>query len=189
MQLPRSLIQNPNSYLLNTHLKTRLIPTAASSDDVNHGDTNNNHVLPSPNATEQIHRLLTTNPVSNDYSLTVSSASVNPSMSIKDSPMNYIDSAHYVTYSTTTDLNKVSTDFMNLNGGWNSTVNNYPIVGSVSTVKNEPQDYPMGNTLNSQTKPRNTVNRPSKTPLNERPFSCPIDNCPRRFSRSDELTR
>ena len=32
-------------------------------------------------------------------------------------------------------------------------------------------------------------NRPSKTPLHERPYSCPVDECDRRFSRSDELTR
>lgn len=32
-------------------------------------------------------------------------------------------------------------------------------------------------------------NRLSKTPLHERPYSCPVDECDRRFSRSDELTR
>ncbi|KAE9551275.1 hypothetical protein FO519_005506 [Halicephalobus sp. NKZ332] len=32
-------------------------------------------------------------------------------------------------------------------------------------------------------------NRPSKTPLQERPHKCPIEDCDRRFSRSDELTR
>jgi uncharacterized Zn-finger protein len=59
-------------------------------------------------------------------------------------------------------------------------------------VKAEPQEFPMA-IANGQTvqfpKPRNYSNRPSKTPLHERPFSCPVDNCPRRFSRSDELTR
>ena len=29
----------------------------------------------------------------------------------------------------------------------------------------------------------------AKVPLNERPYACLVDNCPRRFSRSDELTR
>ena len=29
----------------------------------------------------------------------------------------------------------------------------------------------------------------TKIPLNQRPYACPVDNCPRRFSRSDELTR
>uniref|UniRef100_A0A7E4W0H6 Zinc finger protein n=1 Tax=Panagrellus redivivus TaxID=6233 RepID=A0A7E4W0H6_PANRE len=33
------------------------------------------------------------------------------------------------------------------------------------------------------------LNRLSKTPLQERPHKCPIDDCDRRFSRSDELTR
>lgn len=28
-----------------------------------------------------------------------------------------------------------------------------------------------------------------KVPPSERPYACPVDNCPRRFSRSDELTR
>ena len=31
--------------------------------------------------------------------------------------------------------------------------------------------------------------RNSKTPLQERPHQCPIENCDKRFSRSDELTR
>ena len=38
-------------------------------------------------------------------------------------------------------------------------------------------------------KPRKYPNRPSKTPINERPHPCPVEGCPRRFSRSDELTR
>lgn len=29
----------------------------------------------------------------------------------------------------------------------------------------------------------------TKVPLNQRPYACPVDSCPRRFSRSDELTR
>ncbi|KAI6240890.1 Early growth response protein 1 [Aphelenchoides fujianensis] len=36
---------------------------------------------------------------------------------------------------------------------------------------------------------RRMSNRPSKTPLQDRPHKCPIDDCDRRFSRSDELTR
>ncbi|QQP50827.1 Uncharacterized protein FKW44_011964, partial [Caligus rogercresseyi] len=32
-------------------------------------------------------------------------------------------------------------------------------------------------------------NRPSKTPVHERPYACPVSDCDRRFSRSDELTR
>ncbi|CAF0926234.1 unnamed protein product [Brachionus calyciflorus] len=38
-------------------------------------------------------------------------------------------------------------------------------------------------------KPRKYPNRPSKTPVNERPHACTVAGCPRRFSRSDELTR
>ncbi|GAB6026441.1 hypothetical protein CHUAL_012640 [Chamberlinius hualienensis] len=38
-------------------------------------------------------------------------------------------------------------------------------------------------------KPRKYPSRPSKTPVHERPYACPIENCDRRFSRSDELTR
>lgn len=38
-------------------------------------------------------------------------------------------------------------------------------------------------------KPRKYPNRPSKIPPHERPYSCLVENCDRRFSRSDELTR
>ncbi len=38
-------------------------------------------------------------------------------------------------------------------------------------------------------KPRKYPNRPSKTPISERPHACTVHGCPRRFSRSDELTR
>ena len=38
-------------------------------------------------------------------------------------------------------------------------------------------------------KQRKYPNRPSKTPVHERPYACPVDACDRRFSRSDELTR
>lgn len=38
-------------------------------------------------------------------------------------------------------------------------------------------------------RPRKYPNRPSKTPVHERPYACPVDGCDRRFSRSDELTR
>lgn len=33
------------------------------------------------------------------------------------------------------------------------------------------------------------MSRPGKTPLQERPHRCPIEDCDKRFSRSDELTR
>ncbi|XP_005992652.1 early growth response protein 3 [Latimeria chalumnae] len=38
-------------------------------------------------------------------------------------------------------------------------------------------------------RPRKYPNRPSKTPIHERPHACPAEGCDRRFSRSDELTR
>ena len=38
-------------------------------------------------------------------------------------------------------------------------------------------------------KQRKYPNRPSKTPISERPHACTVVGCPRRFSRSDELTR
>lgn len=38
-------------------------------------------------------------------------------------------------------------------------------------------------------RPRKYPNRPSKTPVHERPHACPAEHCDRRFSRSDELTR
>lgn len=38
-------------------------------------------------------------------------------------------------------------------------------------------------------KARRYPSRPSKTPVHERPYACPVDACDRRFSRSDELTR
>ncbi len=38
-------------------------------------------------------------------------------------------------------------------------------------------------------RPRKYPNRPSKTPVDERPHACTVAGCPRRFSRSDELTR
>ena len=38
-------------------------------------------------------------------------------------------------------------------------------------------------------KPRKYPNRPSKTPVQDRPYSCPVKPCERRFSRSDELSR
>lgn len=38
-------------------------------------------------------------------------------------------------------------------------------------------------------KPRRYPNRPSKTPVEERPFGCKMEGCRQRFSRSDELQR
>ncbi|KAF7649354.1 hypothetical protein LDENG_00142310 [Lucifuga dentata] len=38
-------------------------------------------------------------------------------------------------------------------------------------------------------RPRKYPNRPSKTPVHQRPYPCPAESCDRRFSRSDELNR
>lgn len=38
-------------------------------------------------------------------------------------------------------------------------------------------------------KRNNPADGRSRTPPSERPYACPVDTCPRRFSRSDELTR
>ncbi|CAL8382931.1 unnamed protein product [Gadus morhua 'NCC'] len=48
-----------------------------------------------------------------------------------------------------------------------------------------PQNLPLRPIL----RPRKYPNRPSKTPIHERPYPCPAEACDRRFSRSDELTR
>lgn len=51
------------------------------------------------------------------------------------------------------------------------------------------QPYSQGQLKLLPVKPRKYPNRPSKTPPHERPYPCPVENCDRRFSRSDELTR
>ncbi|XP_062591401.1 early growth response protein 2-like [Saccostrea cucullata] len=51
------------------------------------------------------------------------------------------------------------------------------------------QPYQQGQLKLMPVKPRKYPNRPSKTPLHERPYACPVESCDRRFSRSDELTR
>lgn len=38
-------------------------------------------------------------------------------------------------------------------------------------------------------KRNNPIEGRSRTPPSERPYACPVETCPRRFSRSDELTR
>lgn len=45
-----------------------------------------------------------------------------------------------------------------------------------------------GNSL-LKAKRNNPTDGRSRTPPSERPYACPVDTCPRRFSRSDELTR
>lgn len=55
----------------------------------------------------------------------------------------------------------------------------------LSSVLNQP--YQQSKLL--PVKPRKYPSRPSKIPLHERPYSCLVETCDRRFSRSDELTR
>lgn len=50
-------------------------------------------------------------------------------------------------------------------------------------------DCPRGIDLAWPTQPRKCTNRTTKVPPNERPFACFLENCRRRFTRSDELAR
>ncbi|CAF1049926.1 unnamed protein product [Adineta steineri] len=244
MQLPRSLINDNKPYALNLQITnpishTTTSPSRSSStnspidnsniDDGNstnnNNNNNNNTVLNTLNVNEQIHTLLTSNPVVADYNIntpdsttSISVPTSSSSSTTNGSRMNYIDQSHYVSYGTpqTSVSQSISSSYhdsivksgtpsnnfmptINMNNtDWtaNTTVNNFTLQpsssSSSSSIKNEPQDYPMtvANDQTTQfTKPRNYSNRPSKTPLHERPFSCPLEHCPRRFSRSDELTR
>jgi len=237
MQLPRSLINENKPFPLNFQLKKSIphITTSSSSktlgENSNLGDANNNNVLDTASVNDQIHTLLTSNPVVTDYSINPpnSTSSVSNSVTVplsssstNETRMNYVDQSHYVPYGTSQQppsyhetLVKPQTSINNfiptlsLNGtghsygkptgtnDWTTTQSNtyslqIPSSSSSSSIKDEPQEYPIlsgnGQTMNFP-KAKNYPNRPSKTPLHERPFSCPIENCPRRFSRSDELTR
>lgn len=251
MQLPRSLLDKNKPFPLNLQLKKPIPPitlstpatttTAATTktlvESSNRGDTNNNNILESASVTDQIHTLLTSNPVGTDYNINPSNSTSSVSNSVtvvptsssssstSESNMNYVDQSHYVSYvnnppppsyhEAVVKQGTTMTNFMpplNINGtglsygkssGNNDWTNNPtntftlpPLPSSASAsslVKDEPQDYQPSIASNGQTvhfaKPKTYVNRPSKTPLHERPFSCPIEHCPRRFSRSDELTR
>uniref|UniRef100_V9KRC6 Early growth response protein 2b n=1 Tax=Callorhinchus milii TaxID=7868 RepID=V9KRC6_CALMI len=76
-----------------------------------------------------------------------------------------------------------------------------PPLTPLSTIRNFTMGNPAGegprvsSTYGGQNLPlrpirlRKYPNRPSKTPVHERPYPCPAEGCDRRFSRSDELTR
>jgi hypothetical protein len=90
-----------------------------------------------------------------------------------------------------------------------------PVSCNLAVVKNEPMDYmvqsvapvsqrtteplgqrnsmldvkPMTTMELMPIRPRKYPVRPCKVPPHERPFSCLMESCDRRFSRSDELTR
>ncbi|KAG8450859.1 hypothetical protein GDO86_003213, partial [Hymenochirus boettgeri] len=67
-----------------------------------------------------------------------------------------------------------------------STICKFNQAGSTDTPGTySPHNLPLRPIL----RPRKYPNRPSKTPVHERPYPCPAEGCDRRFSRSDELTR
>ncbi|CAF0988555.1 unnamed protein product [Rotaria sordida] len=236
MQLPRSLINENKPITLNfqiqpiSHIKTSptsslSIQSSIENSTINDTNNNDNNILSTPNVNDQIHTLLTSNPVVTDYNIgpsntttvpTTTSSSSSSSTTTNKSAMNYVEQSHYASYrtpqtsvsqstlpsyhdsivkSSPTSNNFVPT--ININGvDWttnrSSNFTFQPSSSSSSCIKDEPQDYPMVNgniQTNHFVKPRTYTTRPSKTPLHERPFPCPVDQCPRRFSRSDELTR
>lgn len=79
---------------------------------------------------------------------------------------------------------KKETQFLSPNQDVQSSVNNKSLI-----ILNQAKQLSQQHQQFLPLKPRKYPNRPSKTPINERPHPCPVDGCPRRFSRSDELTR
>lgn len=65
----------------------------------------------------------------------------------------------------------------------------------IQTVRNLPELMPLplilprGIGLVWPTQPRKCTNHTTKVPPNERPYACFLENCKRRFTRSDELAR
>lgn len=71
-----------------------------------------------------------------------------------------------------------------------NTIRNFTLGGPASEGPRLPTAYsPQNLPLRPILRPRKYPNRPSKTPVHERPYPCPAEGCDRRFSRSDELTR
>ncbi|KAM9325036.1 E3 SUMO-protein ligase EGR2 [Gastrophryne carolinensis] len=72
-----------------------------------------------------------------------------------------------------------------------STIRNFTLGGASGEATRLPSAYtsPQNLPLRPILRPRKYPNRPSKTPVHERPYPCPAEGCDRRFSRSDELTR
>lgn len=73
-------------------------------------------------------------------------------------------------------LNATPNDFLNNNFGKMNkpAVNQRPTKAGSNLLKLKREDQ---------------LAKRSKTPPSERPYGCPVETCPRRFSRSDELTR
>ncbi|KAJ8013660.1 hypothetical protein DPEC_G00032110 [Dallia pectoralis] len=71
-----------------------------------------------------------------------------------------------------------------------NTIRNFTLGGPATDGPRLPTAYsPQNLPLRPILRPRKYPNRPSKTPVHERPYPCPAEGCDRRFSRSDELTR
>ncbi|XP_054623859.1 early growth response protein 2b [Dunckerocampus dactyliophorus] len=74
-----------------------------------------------------------------------------------------------------------------------NTIRNYTLGGPSTEAGAQPRlpsaYSPQNLPLRPILRPRKYPNRPSKTPIHERPYPCPAEGCDRRFSRSDELTR
>lgn len=254
MQLPRSLISETKSSEnkpspLNLQFKkpSGHYESTAAASATNNGPSKtllDDSNLTDSNVSEQLHTLITSNPVVTDYSIngsadrsTTSTSSAVPATETK---LNFSDPSPYVSYGNNTTappsyheaMAKASStnsylSSLNLNGthlsygkavasnDWSNSSDSFnlstssstlappasssspsssvPVVPGNSTIKDEPQEHPSPAAINDASvrlpKTRNYTMRPSKTPIHERPFSCPVENCPRKFSRSDELTR
>ncbi|KAK7901257.1 hypothetical protein WMY93_018026 [Mugilogobius chulae] len=64
-----------------------------------------------------------------------------------------------------------------------------PPLTPLNTIRNFTLGAPGSLPLRPILRPRKYPNRPSKTPVHQRPYPCPAESCDRRFSRSDELSR
>ncbi|XP_055503168.1 early growth response protein 2b [Leucoraja erinacea] len=70
-----------------------------------------------------------------------------------------------------------------------STIRNFTLGNPAGEGSRLPSAYGGHNLPLRPIRLRKYPNRPSKTPVHERPYPCPAEGCDRRFSRSDELTR
>ncbi|XP_048407101.1 early growth response protein 2b [Stegostoma tigrinum] len=70
-----------------------------------------------------------------------------------------------------------------------STIRNFTLGNPTAEGPRLPSAYGGQNLPLRPIRLRKYPNRPSKTPVHERPYPCPAEGCDRRFSRSDELTR
>ena len=114
----------------------------------------------------------------------------------KQEPMSVSDTAYVVTASLS------PTGTIHSSGSMNTSLSGQQTGTIPATLAEYNQSTSKGHEILSQAyqnspvplklvpvKARKYPNRPSKTPVHERPYACPIESCDRRFSRSDELTR